>query len=549
MGRTLRTICARTIGGFALVASLNAWLEAKDHPPDLPPAAQQRAEPDADLSASEGKDSDASGEVLVPPPAPDEPTPKAEEKKKPAKKKAPPNPFKPNLFQNDFSYKKDPENKTYIPGEELKDMPLDGLGDWWCLPKSTLSFGGELRHRYMDEDNRLRLGGPGRSTYQLWRSRNYLDYKSEHVRAYVEMIDASSFGEELPETIIDVNRTDIQNAFVDLMFLERDGKPIVFRTGRMELQYGAQRLISPLDWANTRRNFEGFLVSSKGDAWDIDAFVTRPVNSAALNHFRRTSADHADASRTFTGVYSTFHAIENQTVDIYWIWLREQEPLFLVPDGSRQTVGLRYAGTKPIKEGKEKVVRQWDWDFEGGYQFGHDNDLQRVERPIEAGFVTGIIGHTWMVPWKPRIAGLYYWGSGDSDRFDGEVNTFSVLYPLGHAYWGILDNLSGQNLINYSVQGQVKPTDKLTCNAHMHWFNLDSNADRIYNVAGAAVGGTGTSVNVGRELDLFGTYQFNPNFDIQAGYSWFWYGDAVTQQAAVRRDDASQLYIQTTLRY
>lgn len=549
MGQKFRTICARTIGGIALAASLNSWVEAKDHPPDAPPAAQKPAESDADSSPAEGDSTNAAGEALVPPPAPDEAKPNAEAKKKPAKKKAPPNPFKPNLFQNDFSYKKDPENKTYIPGEELKDMPLDCLGDWWCLPNSTLSFGGELRHRYMDEDNRLRRGGPGRSTYQLWRSRNYLDYKSEHVRAYVEMIDASSFGEELPEQIIDVNRTDIQNAFVDLMFLERDGKPIVFRTGRMELQYGAQRLISPLDWANTRRNFEGFLVSSKGDTWDIDAFATRPVNSAALNHFRKTSADHADASRTFSGVYSTFHAIENQTVDVYWIWLREQHPLFDVPDGSRQTVGLRYAGTKPIKEGKEKVVRQWDWDFEGGYQFGHDNDLQRVERPIEAGFVTGVIGHTWMVPWKPRIAGLYYWGSGDSDRFDGEVNTFSVLYPLGHAYWGILDNLSGQNLINYSVQGQVKPTDKLTANAHVHWFNLDSNADRIYNVAGAGIGRTGTSVNLGQELDLFGTYQFNPNFDIQAGYSWFWYGDAVTQQAALRRDDASQMYLQTTLRY
>ena len=48
---------------------------------------------------------------------------------------------------------------------------------------------------------------------------------------------------------------------------------------------------------------------------------------------------------------------------------------------------------------------------------------------------------------------------------------------------------------------------------------------------------------------LFGGYQFNPNFDIQAGYSWFWYGAAVTGQRALNRDDASQLYIQTTLRY
>ena len=91
------------------------------------------------------------------------------------------------------------------------------------------------------------------------------------------------------------------------------------------------------------------------------------------------SFDHGDASRTFSGVYSTFHGVENQTVDLYWIWLREQLPLNLVPDGSRQTVGLRWAGNRPIKEGKT-VARQWDWDFEGGYQYGHDNDLRNVER-------------------------------------------------------------------------------------------------------------------------------------------------------------------------
>ena len=47
-------------------------------------------------------------------------------------------------------------------------------------------------------------------------------------------------------------------------------------------------------------------------------------------------------------------------------------------------------------------------------------------------------------------------------KFDTETNTVSILYPLNHAYWGIIDNLSGQNLIDYSVHATVKPTDKLT---------------------------------------------------------------------------------------
>ena len=38
------------------------------------------------------------------------------------------------------------------------------------------------------------------------------------------------------------------------------------------------------------------------------------------------------------------------------------------------------------------------------------------------------------------------------------------------------------------------------------------------------------------------------NFDLQAGYSWFWYGETING-SGLRRGDASQFYLQTTLRY
>ena len=123
------------------------------------------------------------------------------------------------------------------------------------------------------------------------------------------------------------------------------------------------------------------------------------------------------------------------------------------------------------------------------------------------------------------------------------------MFPLGHAYWGILDNLSGQNLIDYSAQLDLKPTKKLGVTSAYHLFNLASSGDRVYNVAGAPVGAPGHGTNLGQELDTYGYYAFNPNFDIQMGYSWFWYGSVITGQAATHRQDASQAYIQTSLRY
>lgn len=463
----------------------------------------------------------------------------------------PPQPWKPLFFNNDFGYKKEPCH-TPLCGECLKDMPLECCGLFEGGDGLRMSFGGELRHRYMNEENRLRLGGPARSTYDLWRWRNYIDVRaSDWLRGYMEMLDASIFNEDLPPTPIDLNRWNIQNAFFDLKLSEREGQPVYFRFGRQELLYGAQRLISPLDWSNTRRNFQGFNVTSRGETWDIDAFATRPVNTATgnlpLSRFDH-ERDKADASRTFSGVYATYHGIEANTLDLYWLWLREQEPIPGLADGSRHTVGARWAGTRAVKEQCCTVVREWSWDVEGAYQFGHDNDATGAERTVQAGFVTANLAHAWTSSaWKPKLAAVYYWGSGDRDRADDENNTFSVLFPLGHTYWGYIDNVAGQNLIDYSVAAYVSPTDKLTFQAAMHWFELDSDGDVLYNVAGAPVGTPGTGKEVGEELDLVATYVFNPNFNVQVGYLWFWNGTFIDNN--VPRDKATQLYVQTILRY
>ncbi len=455
-------------------------------------------------------------------------------------------PWKGLYFNNDFRYKQNPDHDPLL-GEELKDMPLDFLDGLSILDGSTLSFGGELRYRFISEDNRLRPAGPGKSTYDLWRWRNYLDFHaSDLFRLYFESIDASIFNEDLPPLGTDLNRWDVQNAFVDIKVAERDGKPIYFRYGRQELLYGVQRLVSPLDWSNTRRNFEGFMLTSKGEAWDFDLFTTRPVNAgtgrgpvSVYNH----EFDTADESRTFNGLYATYHGMKDNTIDLYWLWLREQEERADRKDGSRHTIGGRWLSFYKVYDECHDVSQLWKIDLEGAYQFGHDNNLT-----VQAGFFTTDLSVTFpQVPWQPMLKGLYYWGSGDEDSTDGEDNTFSVLFPLGHAYWGLIDNLSGQNLKDYSVQFSVKPAKKLTFLTAMHWFDLDKDTDVLYNVAGAPLGTPGTGTEVGEELDLVATYAFHPNFTIQVGQFWFWNGTFIDNN--LPRPEQQEFYVQTTLRY
>jgi hypothetical protein len=415
----------------------------------------------------------------------------------------------------------------------------------------TVSTGGALRFRYIDERNRLRPPlQAGSSNYDQWRLTPFLEMKySDLITGYVQAIDAASFGNELPEVGIDENRSDLLQYYVDLNLLDSDdGSSLHFRYGRQFLQYGSQHLISPLGWANTFRNFEGYRLYYSSNDWAIDGFAVQPVNAAANNIYRPRSRDIADQSRWFSGVYTTYKNAPGGTFDIYWLWLKEQEDRLDFIDGDRHTFGFRYAGKKPCLDEDDKAYLTFLWDFETATQFGEEDLATGLDQEISAGMVSLISGFKLdQATWSPTLQGILYWGSGDRDPNDGKSQTFNTLFPLGHAYWGQIDNFAGENLIDYGVHLTVEPTDKFNFLAGWHWFEKAAREDAIYNIAGVPFGGFVPSESqLGNELDLVGTYQVNENLQLQAGYFWFWYGAAVSENPnplVANRGDAKMFYV------
>ncbi len=422
------------------------------------------------------------------------------------------------------------------------------LGSGW-----KYSIGGELRHRYMDEHNRLRPQGTvARDRYNLWRFTPFLEVGNEWFTGRVQSIDAPIFGEDIPMLPIDENRWDLLQYYADIKFLERTTGEAHLRYGRQFLLYGDQHLVSPLAWANTYRTFQGGRMYWEGKDWNVDGFVVRPSNGAASAQvFRPYSFDQPDQSVVFSGIYATYKNAPNGIVDLFWLWNDESEPLMNRQDGSRHTIGLRYAGDRPVKQ-CGTVVRTWDWNLLGGWQFGDDAFISGgADQDVNAGFISTIGGITFdSIPWSPKLTALFWWGSGDTGAADGDINTVFTLYPLGHAYWGLIDNFNGANLLDYSVQASVKPAKRLTLAMQWHWFDKATANDFIYNIAGAPLGtNTVQNRNIGNELDLLATYQVNKNLQVQAGYFWFWYGPAVDEDPTLQRDDANQFYIMTTWKY
>src|SRR5204862_7904450 len=92
--------------------------------------------------------------------------------------------------------------------------------------------------------------------------------------------------------------SDVDEIDVHRLYAEVDGGGFSLRGGRLEMAYGRERLVSALDWANTKRGFDR-VTARYGDrsGTSLTAFWARPV-VVRLYH-----ADRRDSMTSLFGVY------------------------------------------------------------------------------------------------------------------------------------------------------------------------------------------------------------------------------------------------------
>jgi hypothetical protein len=455
---------------------------------------------------------------------------------------APAYPYRNVFYDNDFRYLDRTDGEEVDCFDALKRVhfgdggcPCDACGK----PQGFMfSMGGEERLQLKNEID----GANGRllfkdNNYQLLRTRVYGDlWYKDWVRVYVEYIDAQSYNQDLPPLAIDVNRSDLLNAFVDLKVAEIDGHPAYLRVGRQELQYGSQRLVSPLDWANTRRTFEGAKVFWHSDNLDVDAFWTRPV-VVSPSHF-----DAGDANRQFAGAFLTYRPAEGQAIDAYYFYLDSDLAVtFGATPGGRggydlNTFGGRWSGDHPLADVFAGLKDSWLagnilWDVEGGYQFGDYSN-----RFASAGFSSSGLGYAFRkLPMQPQLWAYFDYASGTPDRNGaGTFATFNQLFPFGHYYLGFLDEVGRENIHDWNFQLTFYPTKWITGLVQYHVFRLDQAKDALYGTSPGypterfdPTGKAGTQV--GDELDVVGTFQLDRHNSLQFGYSKFFSGSFIKQ--------------------
>lgn len=439
----------------------------------------------------------------------------------PAKNAAKPGPKYSNLrCDEDFSYLADPDTPyTKDMWDPIKWMDV---GDGW-----RLTLGGQARARFESETNK-NFGStePTQDAFLLQRYFLHADLRhAEGLRFFIQgkaahanFRDRGGFGGL-------EDHADFQQGFIDFP-TPFTGRPVTFRLGRQELQYGAQRLISPLDWGNLRRTFEGAKVFANLSDWRLDAFAVRPV----LNDGR--NLNEGDENVDFYGFYSTYKGSGAVKADFYSLLLKNDNPA----PNSNAVTGRRTlytVGTRLWGKGQG-----WDWETELASQFG-----TFAGDRVRAWMATAGTGYTFAdTAWKPRLGVLYDYASGDKDPTDGTHGTFNQLFPLGHAHLGYLDRVGRSNIHGIKAQLKVKPSKKITAWADFHTFYVAEDKDSLYSAGGGSLrrdtAGVG-SRTVGHELDLTAKIVIDAHTNALMGWAHIWPGGFIEKTGD---DDSPDLF-------
>jgi hypothetical protein len=407
--------------------------------------------------------------------------------------------------------------------------------DWRFLadPSERQDFWGPIKYirlRSNANDWFLTIGGEAREVWEQigndnWGQQPYMNgylnerymlcfdvHYGKHVRTFVELksgLNSFRFGGPRP---IDEKKLDFQAGFLEVGTSEGP-RSIKLRAGRQELEYGSGRLIDVREGPNVRLSFDGFVVKSKIDSWQVDGLAVRP--DLDNPGFFDNAPNHAVG---FWGVYATRPSPYKISVDVYYLGLDRKQAAFErgTAQEVRHSVGARIS--RPIATEKSG----WDFDYEGLWQFGTfgSGDIRAWTVASETGYRFPA------VRLKPRFSAKADISSGDNPS-SKTLGTFNPLFPKGN-YFGVLAT-TGPGPINFiDVHPHVETEFPHGVSWSVDWVVQwrESLEDGVYAVPGFLITAAGGSHArfVGHRPGTEVRWQLNRHLWLQADYGIFYAG-------------------------
>ncbi len=293
----------------------------------------------------------------------------------------------------------------------------------------------------------------------------------------------------------------------------------------------------PLDWANTRRTFDGLRATTITEDNTFDVFYTNPVNRIAATS-GTNQWDSSNNNQSFYGAYLSNKSLGATALEAYYLGYDNNDVGF-----SYHTLGSRVANR----------VDQFMYELEGGTQFGSNSNGS----DHGAGFFVAGLGRELSLmaggkDWKPTIWMWYDWASGGNGQFIGVGDDgFHHLFPLAHKYNGFMDLFGRRNLNDVNAQFITPLGSRGNFMLWYHYFFLDKATTPYgvsmipYNTSSLAA-----SKDLGHEFDLLWNFNLDARQNLLIGYSHFIAGDYYRNTPNVlAQSDADFFYTQYMVRF
>jgi hypothetical protein len=283
---------------------------------------------------------------------------------------------------------------------------------------------------------------------------------SENLRLRASVVSALIEGGE-EDSPIERNDLDLQEAYIEL-----GPRDAFVRIGRQEIRLGTQRLLAVRDGTNVRRNWDGVRGSARFGAVTLDAFALRLVDTHPEDIFN----DGRDEGRDLAGVQAAFPAPIGR-IETYYLYTTfdDRRTIEGVGDERRHSLGLRAFG--------DSGGLSWNW--EAVYQFGRFGDGD-----IRAWTIATNTTYRWEeARWTPEIMLSLNAASGDGDAGDGDLGTFSALYPNA-SYFSENAVLGPANFFNVHPYFRLYPRENLKLGIDVNWYWRMEREDGVYGPPG-----------------------------------------------------------------
>ena len=352
--------------------------------------------------------------------------------------------------------------------DPVKFVPLSADGI------TSLSLGGEARVTHERFGNQsFGLTPPDPDGYFLQRYLLHTDLRAgSRLRVWTEFNSGLENGRiGGPRPVIDEDKLDLHQAFVDVTVGVTGPSAGVLRVGRQEIALGAGRMYALREGPNVPLSFDGVRAIAHAGPWRLDGWAARPVDNTP-----RVFDDGSHHSFDVWGVYgSRVITLSRQSVglDVYYLGLARDAAHFDqgTANETRHTFGARvwHRGA-------------WAYDAEAMFQVGRfgSGDIRAWRSVIEGSHLLAD------AVWSPRLGLVLDAASGDKNPADPNLQTFNAMFQSG-TYSGRAQLLGPSNSIRFEPSVTLAPARHVLVSAGLGFYWRQSVYDALYGIPGQVV--------------------------------------------------------------